>query len=149
MSKKATFAAGCFWGVEEAFVCSGFDITTTVGYTGGTLPNPNYRQVCTGTTGHSEAVEICYDPNKTSYDDLLAIFWRCHDPTLKEGSQYRSAIFFHDSDQQKAALASLENERPKHEPKRIVTDVVHAPIFYPAEDHHQKYYRKHSSSCAI
>jgi peptide-methionine (S)-S-oxide reductase len=155
MSKVATFAAGCFWGVEEAFLISNKVISTRVGYTGGHGENPTYRQVCAGGTGHAEAVEVTFDPQQTSYTDLLGIFWRVHDPTTRDrqgpdvGSQYRSCIFFHDEEQHRAAEASLSEQQTTLS-KKIVTQIVPAAPFYPAEEYHQQYIRKRGhSSCRI
>ena len=145
---KATFAAGCFWGVEAAFQNIKGVKTTTVGYTGGTLKNPTYKQVCFGNTGHAEAVEIEFNPKIISYQKLLDTFWENHDPTTFHkqgpdiGSQYRSAIFYHNEEQKKDALASLRIWQKKFRNK-IVTEIVKATKFYPAEEYHQKYYQKH------
>jgi peptide-methionine (S)-S-oxide reductase len=146
---KATFAAGCFWGVEDAFRPLDGVISTAVGYTGGTKVNPSYKEVCTGTTGHAEAVEVEFDPEKISYLDLLAVFWKSHDPTTLNrqgpdvGSQYRSAIFFHDGEQEAAARqskATLEKEHVFNRP--VVTDIRPASEFYRAEEYHQQYFEK-------
>jgi peptide-methionine (S)-S-oxide reductase len=146
---KATFAAGCFWGVEDAFRQVKGVKSTTVGYTGGTTKNPTYQQVCSDGTGHAEAVEVEFDPAQVSYDQLLKLFWEIHDPTTKNrqgpdvGSQYRSAIFYHDAAQQAAAQSSkeaLEKSRKLRRP--IVTEITAAPEFYPAEDYHQQYFEK-------
>ncbi|PJF18188.1 Peptide methionine sulfoxide reductase MsrA [Paramicrosporidium saccamoebae] len=147
MHKLATFAAGCFWGVEEAFLSSGKIISTQVGYTGGTTASPTYAMVCTGNTGHAEAVKVAYDPQTTTYGDLLGIFWRIHNPTTMNrqgpdsGSQYRSAIFYHDEDQHAQAKASLSEQQQKIS-NPIVTQIVPASVFYPAEEYHQQYIRK-------
>jgi peptide-methionine (S)-S-oxide reductase len=146
---KATFAAGCFWGVEDAFRQLPGVISTTVGYIGGTTKNPTYKEVCTGRTAHAEAVEVDYDPSKVSYDQLLSTFWKSHDPTTVNrqgpdvGTQYRSGIFFHDAEQEKEARASkakLENEKFFKRP--IVTEITAAPEFFRAEDYHQQYFEK-------
>jgi len=146
---KATFAAGCFWGVEDAFRQLKGVTSTTVGYTGGTKVNPTYKEVCTGNTGHAEAVEFVFNPDEISYLELLATFWKSHDPTQMNrqgpdfGTQYRSAIFFHDAEQEKEARASkavLEKEAIFKRP--IVTQIQQAPAFYPAEDYHQQYFEK-------
>lgn len=153
----ATFGAGCFWGVEAAYRQMPGVISTRVGYLGGTMENPTYKDVCTGRTGHAEVVEVSYDPSKVSYDDMLTIFWENHDPTTLNrqgpdvGTQYRSAIFYHDEDQKAAAVASKE-EREKsgryHRP--IVTEITAATPFYEAEDYHQQYLEKRGlSSCHI
>ncbi len=146
---KATFAAGCFWGVEDAFRQLKGVTSTTVGYIGGTKVNPTYKDVCTGTTGHAEAVEVEFNPDEISFLELLATFWKSHDPTQLNrqgpdfGTQYRSAIFFHDAEQEKEALDSkavLEKEGIFKRP--IVTQIVQAAAFYPAEDYHQQYFEK-------
>ncbi len=146
---KATFAAGCFWGVEASFRSVEGVLATTVGYTGGTFDNPTYRDVCSGKTGHAEAVEIIYDPDQVSFAELLKVFWRCHDPTTRNrqgpdvGSQYRSAIFFHSQSQAAAAQASKEEQVRSGGFKRpIVTEIVPASAFYPAEAYHQQYLEK-------
>lgn len=146
---KATFAAGCFWGPEQLFRQVEGVTDTRVGYIGGTTENPTYEQVCSGGTGHAEAVEIEYDPEKVSYEQLLKLFWDNHDPTTPNrqgpdvGSQYRSAIFYHDEQQREAAEASKRElggagrfSRP------IVTEIGPAPTFYPAEEYHQQYLAK-------
>lgn len=144
--EKATFAAGCFWGVQKKFDEMEGVVSTRVGYTGGDKENPTYKEVCNGTTGHAEAVEILFDPQIISYEKLLDVFWNLHDPTTPNrqgpdvGSQYRSAIFFHTPEQEKAALASKATLSQKSE-KPIVTEVVSAPTFYEAEDYHQHYLR--------
>jgi len=150
--EKATFAAGCFWGVQAAFDEIPGVVRTVAGYTGGTTTDPSYKDVCSGRTGHAEAVEVVYDPYEVGYDDLLDLFWRIHDPTTLNrqgpdvGSQYRSAIFYHDEEQKKKALASKrELERSGRYARAIVTEIVPASPFYPAEDYHQHYFRKHSS----
>ena len=153
----ATFAAGCFWGVEAAFRQVPGVTATRVGYTGGTTTNPTYKQVCTDRTGHAEAVEVSYDPARVSYDDLLRVFWEIHDPTQRDrqgpdiGTQYRSAIFYHDPQQEAAARASKERLEQSGVHKRpIVTEIVPAPTFYPAEDYHQQYLEKRGlATCRI
>ncbi len=146
---KATFAAGCFWGVEDAFRQVPGVLSTTVGYIGGTTKNPTYKEVCTGRTGHAEAVEVDYDPAKVSYLELLATFWKSHDPTTMNrqgpdvGTQYRSGIFYHDAQQEAEARASkavLEKDQVFKRP--IVTEITAAPEFYRAEDYHQQYFEK-------
>jgi peptide-methionine (S)-S-oxide reductase len=154
---QATFAAGCFWGVEEAFREIPGVISTTVGYTGGTLKNPTYQDVCSGRTGHAEALEVEFDPSRVSYLELLAVFWKSHDPTTMNrqgpdvGTQYRSAIFFHDAEQEKEARESkaiLEKEKIFKRP--IVTEIVPASEFYRAEDYHQRYFeRRGIRSCHL
>ena len=153
----ATFAAGCFWGVEAAFRQVPGVTATCVGYTGGTTTNPTYKQVCSDRTGHAEAVEVTYDPARVSYDDLLRVFWEIHDPTQRNrqgpdvGTQYRSAIFYHDSEQETAARASKERlERSGVHKRPIVTEIVPAQTFYQAEDDHQQYLEKRGlATCRI
>jgi peptide-methionine (S)-S-oxide reductase len=146
---KATFAAGCFWGVEDAFRQIEGVSSTAVGYIGGTTKSPSYKQVCSGLTGHAEAVEIDFDPARVSYLELLATFWKSHDPTTANrqgpdvGTQYRSAIFFHDAKQEKDARDSKAVLTEKGVFKRsIVTEIVPAEEFYRAEDYHQQYFEK-------
>ncbi|MDE2485184.1 MAG: peptide-methionine (S)-S-oxide reductase MsrA [candidate division NC10 bacterium] len=155
--KKATFGAGCFWGVEAAFRRLPGVIATAVGYMGGSFENPTYHDVCSGTTGHAEVVEVEYDPSQVSYDELLALFWSIHDPTTLNrqgpdlGTQYRSAIFFHDADQQAAALASKQKLElsGKHQ-QPIVTELTPASTFYRAEEYHQQYLEKRAQPrCTI
>lgn len=154
---KATFAAGCFWGVEATFRQIPGVITTRVGYTGGQTANPTYKDVCTDRTGHAEAVEVEFDPSKARYEDLLNVFWENHDPTQLNrqgpdwGSQYRSAIFFHSPEQRAAAEASKQQLEQSHRySKPIVTQIVPAVEFYPAEDYHQQYLEKRGlASCHI
>jgi len=152
---KATFAAGCFWGVEEAFRHIKGVTSTTVGYTGGTTKNPSYKNVCTGTTGHAEAVEVEFDPAQVSYRELLAAFFQNHNPTTlnsqgpDRGTQYRSAIFFHDAEQEAAAreaVAALEKSGVFKRP--IVTEIKPASAFWRAEEYHQQYLSKRgAASC--
>lgn len=154
---KAIFAAGCFWGVEEAFRQVKGVTSTTVGYTGGTAKNPSYKDVCTGNTGHAEAVEVEFDPKQVSYDQLLSVFWQSHDPTTLNrqgpdvGTQYRSAIFFEDAEQETAARnskAALEKSGLFKRP--IVTEIKPASDFHRAEDYHQQYFEKRGiKSCHI
>ena len=148
-TEKATFAAGCFWGVEKVFSATPGVTATKVGYTGGTTKNPSYEQICTGRTGHAEAIEIAFDPLKISYDDLLEVFFRHHDPTTPDrqgndvGTQYRSAIFYHSSAQKmtaEKALAVLDAAKLFRD--GIVTEVSPAVDFYAAEEYHQKYLKK-------
>ena len=155
--EKATFGAGCFWGVEAAYRKIPGVVSTRVGYLGGTLENPTYQQVCSGRTGHAEVVEVTYDPAKLSYDDMLTVFWDNHNPTTLNrqgpdvGEQYRSAIFYHDDEQKAAAVASKE-ERDKSGKYRdpIVTEITPASAFYEAEDYHQQYLEKRGlTSCHI
>jgi len=149
MVEIATFAAGCFWGVEAAFRKVDGVKETAVGYTGGRTENPSYEAVCGGQTGHAEAVQVTYDAGKVSYDQLLAVFWGSHDPTTLNrqgpdvGSQYRSAIYFHSPEQEAAARASAEAEASAgtHR-KAIVTEIVPAAEFFMAEDYHQQYFEK-------
>ena len=156
--KKATFAAGCFWGVEAAFQKVPGVVQTTVGYTGGRTANPTYKQVCTDRTGHAEAVLVTYDPAKVSYAELLDAFWTCHDPTTMNrqgpdvGSQYRSAIFYHDAEQEKLARASLKEVQDAGVFKgKIVSEITAAGAFYPAEKYHQQYFEKlgQAESCHV
>lgn len=143
----ATFAAGCFWGIEAAFRRLPGVQDTRVGYAGGSTDNPSYKQVCSGKTGHAESVEVEFDPDEVSYDELLETFWEVHDPTTLNrqgpdiGSQYRSAIFLHDAEQEAAARASMERAQDGSR-KPIVTEVVAAPDFHAAEDYHQRYLEK-------
>ncbi|HLQ52218.1 MAG TPA: peptide-methionine (S)-S-oxide reductase MsrA [Terriglobales bacterium] len=155
--EKATFGAGCFWGVEEAFRKIKGVKDTAVGYTGGSLENPTYKDVCSNETGHAEAVEVTFDPAEVSYDELLDVFWSNHNPTTLNrqgpdwGTQYRSAIFFHSPEQEAAARASKEKlEKSGRYNRRIVTQIVPASIFYRAEEYHQRYLEKRGvSSCHI
>jgi peptide-methionine (S)-S-oxide reductase len=154
---KATFGAGCFWGVEAAFRQIPGVIATTVGYSGGTLVNPTYYDVCSDRTGHAEVVQVEYDPTRVAYDDLLRVFWENHDPTQRNrqgpdvGSQYRSAIFFHSPEQEATATASREALQASGKYRRsIVTEISPATAFYAAEDYHQQYLEKRGlSSCHI
>jgi len=146
---KATFAGGCFWCMEAPFDKLDGVISTTSGYIGGTKKNPTYQEVSAGTTGHTEAVEIVYDPKKISYEKLLNVFWRNIDPTTKDrqfcdvGSQYRPGIFTHDAAQKKAADDSkVALEKTKPFTGNIVSEITPASVFYPAEDYHQNYYAK-------
>lgn len=151
----ATFAAGCFWGVEDAFTRLKGVKSTMAGYTGGWLQNPKYKDVCNHNTGHAEAVQIQFDPNEVSYEELLDVFWSIHDPTTKNrqgpdiGSQYRSMIAFHTLDQEALARKSIEELRKSVRFRNeIVTEVVPASTFYKAEEYHQRYYqRRGGSSC--
>jgi len=155
VSKKATFAAGCFWGVEAAFRETPGVLATTVGYTGGVTKNPSYEQVCSHTTGHAEAVEVEFDPDQISYEKLLDVFFSIHDPMQMNrqgpdvGDQYRTAIFVHDDEQAREAEASKE-EHAKDFARPIVTEITPATTFYPAEDYHQRYLEKRGmASCVI
>jgi len=152
--QRAIFAAGCFWGVEAAFREIEGVVATRVGYTGGTLNDPTYEQVCSGTTGHAEAVQVWFDPQVVSYGELLDTFWSIHDPTTRDrqgwdfGSQYRSAIFFHDAEQERLAIASRD-EHQRSPARPIVTEIVPASPFYDAEEYHQRYFEKHGGAfCA-
>jgi peptide-methionine (S)-S-oxide reductase len=146
--EKATFAGGCFWGVEHLFNEIPGVIDAVSGYTGGRVQNPSYEQVCTGRTGHAEAVEVTYDPAKVSYEQLLNAFWNMHDPTTMNrqgpdvGQQYRSAIFFEGPEQEKTAHKSKE-EAQKYFDRPIVTEIVPASHFWRAEEYHQRYFDKH------
>jgi peptide-methionine (S)-S-oxide reductase len=155
--EKATFAAGCFWGVEAAFRQVPGVTDATVGYTGGHTDDPTYKQVCSDRTGHAEAVEVVFDPAKVSYERLLEVFWQMHDPTTLNrqgpdvGSQYRSAIFYHTPAQRAAAEASRDRlaQSGKHR-RPIVTEIVSAPTFWRAEEYHQRYFEKHGgASCHV
>ena len=148
-TQRATFAAGCFWGIESAFREVDGVINATVGYAGGTTASPTYEQVCTGRTGHAEAVEVEFDPQRVSYAVLLDHFWAMHDPTTPNrqgpdiGTQYRSAIFAHSPEQRSAAEASKQAlDRAGRFKRPIVTEIVAAMPFYPAEDYHQQYFAK-------
>ena len=147
--KKATFAAGCFWGVEKIFAKIPGVVSTAVGYTGGVTGNPTYEQVCAGRTGHAEAVEVTYDPSRVGYEELLITFWSWHDPTTQNrqgpdvGSQYRSAIFTHDAEQETLARRSKEILGKAGLFKGgIVTEILPAKEFHPAEEYHQEYLAK-------
>ena len=147
--QTATFAAGCFWGVESFFQKVNGVVETTVGYTGGTYPNPTYRQVCMGITGHAEAVQILFDAKIVSYEELLSLFWKMHDPTTRNrqgpdmGTQYRSAIFYHSEEQRKAAERSKEDfNRSGVYINESTTEIVPASTFHVAEDYHQDYFEK-------
>jgi peptide-methionine (S)-S-oxide reductase len=153
----ATFGAGCFWGVEAAFRNVEGVTATAVGYEGGHADSPTYEQVCSHTTGHAEVVQVEYDPQKVSYDELLDVFWSEHDPTQLNrqgpdvGDQYRSVVFVHDEDQEKAARASLEREERSGRHRRpVVTQIVPAETFWKAEDYHQQYLEKRGlATCRI
>lgn len=148
--EKATFGAGCFWGVEEAFRCVPGVVDTAVGFMGGTLANPTYEDVCTGRTGHAEVVEVTYGPTQISYWELLNVFWQIHDPTTPNrqgpdvGTQYRSVIFYHTPQQEAAARESKEEmERTGRFRRPIVTAIEPAGTFWRAEEYHQRYLVKH------
>ena len=148
-TQQATFAAGCFWGVEEEFRNTPGVLTTQVGYTGGIAKNPTYQQVCSGTTGHAEAVHLTFDDKIISYEKLLELFWEMHDPTTIDrqgpdvGSQYRSAIFTHTKEQERKVKESLARKQNKIS-KKIVTQIISSPTpeFYRAEEYHQGYLHK-------
>ncbi len=155
--EKATFAAGCFWGVEATFRQIPGVLATRAGYSGGHTDSPTYKEVCTDRTGHAEAVEVEFDPGKVRYEELLKVFWENHDPTQLNrqgpdwGTQYRSAIFFHNAQQEAAAKASKESLEKSHRySKPIVTQIVPAERFFEAEDYHQQYLEKRGlASCHI
>ena len=147
--EKATFAAGCFWGIETAYRRLEGVLDVAVGYEGGSTDNPSYQDVCTGQTGHAEVVEVDYDPEKISYDELLEVFWNIHDPTTLNrqgpdiGTQYRSAIFFHNEDQKKKAELSKSSKQSEGKyPDGIVTEITPHETFYRAEEYHQRYFEK-------
>ncbi|MGH2649620.1 MAG: peptide-methionine (S)-S-oxide reductase MsrA [Actinomycetota bacterium] len=154
-SEKATFAAGCFWGVEAEFRMVPGVLPTQVGYTGGVTPNPSYEDVCSHTTGHAEAVEVEFDPAKVSYEQLVELFWKIHNPTQVNrqgwdiGDQYRSAIFTHSDEQARIATDSRARAQ-EHFRKRIATQIEPAGTFYRAEEYHQQYLEKRRrASCVI
>ena len=155
--ETATFAAGCFWGVEETFRQVPGVVETTVGYLGGHTANPTYKDVCTDETGHAEVVQVTFDPSKVSYDKLLDVFWSAHDPTTLNrqgpdiGTQYRSAIFFHSPEQERQARASKEKTQASGKFRRpVVTEITPASTLFRAEDYHQKYLAKRGlSHCHI
>jgi len=155
--EKATFGAGCFWGVEAAFREVRGVVSTAVGYAGGTHRNPTYQDVCSDETGHAEVVEVEYDPSKVSYEDLLRVFWENHDPTTLNrqgpdvGTQYRSVIFYHSAEQKAAAEASKAALAKSGGYRRpIVTEIVPAPEFWRAEEYHQQYLEKRGQThCRI
>jgi peptide-methionine (S)-S-oxide reductase len=166
VTETAIFAAGCFWGVEAEFRRADGVLATRVGYTGGHTEHPTYRQVCGKRTGHAEAVEVTFDPDRVSYDELLERFWAAHDPTTRNrqgvdiGSQYRSAIFFTSPAQEAAATRSRDEEQAKLERdggrgllkqrRRVVTEITPAAAFWPAEDYHQRYLEKRGrASCNV
>jgi peptide-methionine (S)-S-oxide reductase len=154
--EQATFAAGCFWGVEDAFMSVPGVVSTRVGYIGGTMERPTYHDVCSGMTGHAEAVEVTFDPAVISYGKLLDIFWQSHDPTQlnrqgpDHGTQYRSAIFYHSSTQKLAAEDSLARLDGSGRLRgRVVTAIVSASTFWEAEEYHQKYHLKNCGGCGF
>ncbi|MFD1186293.1 peptide-methionine (S)-S-oxide reductase MsrA [Pontibacter rugosus] len=157
-TEKATFGGGCFWGVEVALRNVNGVIDTTVGYMGGHVPDPTYQDVCSGSTGHAEVVQLVYDPAQVSFDQLLQAFWRAHDPTQLNrqgpdvGSQYRSVVFFHSDEQRVIAETTKENwqQSPEFSSREIVTKISPADVFYPAEEYHQQYLIKRGmASCRV
>jgi peptide-methionine (S)-S-oxide reductase len=156
MMEQATFAAGCFWGVEDVFAGVPGIVSTRVGYTGGRTENPTYHDVCSGMTGHAEAVEVTFDPDVISYDSLLTMFWQCHDPTQlnrqgpDHGTQYRSAVFYHSDAQKRTAEDSFEQlDRSGRLRRSVVTEIVPCSTFWEAEEYHQKYHQKHGGGCGF
>jgi peptide-methionine (S)-S-oxide reductase len=154
--EQATFAAGCFWGVEDTFISVPGVVSTRVGYIGGSMEHPTYHDVCSGMTGHAEAVEVTFDPAVLAYETLLNVFWQNHDPTQynrqgpDHGTQYRSAIFYHTNEQKLAA----EDSRARLDATgrlrgRIATEIVAASTFWAAEEYHQKYHQKHGGGCGF
>ena len=147
MTERATFAAGCFWGVESEFRRIPGVTATRVGYTGGHTEDPSYEDVCSHTTGHAEAVEVEFDPGQVSYRELLDVFFANHDPTQLNrqgpdvGDQYRSAVFFHSAEQEEAATEAKARAQA-HEQRPVVTVIEPAPVFYEAEDYHQQFFEK-------
>ena len=145
---KATFGAGCFWHVEDLLSKTKGVKSTQVGYTGGQLPNPTYEEVCTDKTGHAEAVEVEYDPDEITFEELLDVFWNNHNPTTLNrqgpdiGTQYRSGIYYSDDRQKQIAEDFVRNEASKYWNDKIVTEILELDVFYPAEDYHQDYYLK-------
>ena len=154
--EKATFAAGCFWGVEDTFRSLAGVVSTRVGYCGGNTSDPTYRDVCEGDTGHAEAVEITFDPAFISYEQLLEIFWKSHDPTQLNrqgpdfGTQYRSAVFYHSEEQRTSAERSRDSlERSGRLRRPLVTAIQPVDRFWEAEEYHQQYNLKHGRSCGL
>ena len=152
--EKATFGAGCFWQVEVEFRNTPGVTDAVVGYGGGSVPGPTYKQVCRGKTGHAEVVEVTFDPTEVSYEELLDKFWSLHNPTQVNrqgfdfGKQYRSAIFFHSPEQEKTAIKSRDRHQQQRR-KRIATEITAATQFWPAEDYHQRYLEKRGlATCA-
>jgi peptide-methionine (S)-S-oxide reductase len=148
--EKATFGAGCFWGIEEAFRNVRGVLSTNVGYAGGHTDDPTYEDVCVGDTGHAEVVQVDFDPDQIIYEELLEVFWGAHDPTQKNrqgpdvGSQYRSAIFYHTPEQMKAAESSRKKmDMSGRHSQPVMTEILPAPEFFPAEEYHQEYFKKH------
>lgn len=154
--EKATFAAGCFWGVEESFYDLPGVTSTRVGYAGGSVEYPTYQQVCSDTTGHAEAVEVTYDPGQIGYEQLLKTFWQIHDPTQVNrqgpdvGSQYRSAIFYHSDEQRRLAEQSREALDASGRYRRsVATEILPAGAFWEAEEYHQKYHLRKGGGCGF
>jgi peptide-methionine (S)-S-oxide reductase len=155
VTEEATFAAGCFWGVEIEFANTPGVLSTMVGYTGGHSEDPSYEQVCRGATGHAEAVHLTFDPDQVSYDELLDTFFSLHDPTQLNrqgpdvGSQYRSAVFFHSPEQERAAISALGRAATSYK-RPVVTEIVPAERFWLAEDYHQRYLEKRgTATCRV
>ncbi len=152
--ETATFAAGCFWGVEMTFRQIPGVLDAIVGYTGGHTQNPTYREVCSDTTGHAEAIEVTYDPAQVTYERLLEVFWQMHDPTQVNrqgpdiGTQYRSAIFTHSDEQARIARASRDRAQSDFG-RPIATEIVPATQFYRAEEYHQRYFESHNVTCHV
>ncbi len=154
--EKAIFAAGCFWGVEATYLQLQSAVTTQVGYTGGTTPNPTYKEVCTDKTGHAEAVEVTFDPSRISYEELVTIFFKMHDASQINrqgpdiGQQYRSAIFYH-SQQQKEIAEKVKDrfQSEEYKSKKIMTEISPASTFYPAEEYHQQYFVKNGFHACV
>ncbi len=153
MTETATFANGCFWCTEAIFTDLNGVISVTSGYSGGTTENPTYKQVCSGQTGHAECLQIVYDPSKISFDELLEVFWKTHDPTTLNrqggdvGTQYRSAIFYHNDEQkQKAEKYKAELDKSGAFDKPIVTEITPFTKFYPAENYHQQYFENNENN---
>ncbi len=147
--QKATYAAGCFWGVQAEFDTITGVLESLVGYSGGTTQNPTYEEVCTGKTGHAESVQLTFDTIQITYEELLDVFWRIHDPTTLNrqgpdgGTQYRSIIFYHTNRQKEIAVASKKKrQQTLPDDTKIVTEIIPAQLFYPAEEYHQKYFQK-------
>ena len=147
--ERATFGVGCFWGPEETFRQVDGVTSTSVGFMGGSLENPTYEEVCTGRTGHAEVVDVEFDPSRIAYQELLEIFWACHDPTTRNrqgpdiGTQYRSVLFFHSPEQEAVGRASKEKlERSGRYRSEIVTEIAPASSYYPADEYHQRYLEK-------
>ena len=156
MAKRATFGAGCFWGVQASFDRIKGVACTQVGYMGGRTENPTYEQVCTNRTGHAEVVDLRYDPEQVSYEELLEAFWNMHDPTtpnrqgLDVGIQYRSVIFYYDEEQKRAAeIVKGRLSKSGRFSRPIVTEIAPAAPFWRAEEYHQKYHEKHGGACPI